>query len=557
MIKRRKTTDSTTDQTQTAWVMGGQRNKKNQQESGGSSSSSSTGNNNGPKETSSAAGQINSFISRNYGGSGATGASSSSRGRTNTANGKNWAQIRQINIARATKRKNQSAADVFGRGNKERKLGTGLTKKANKLRTGGGETSIAAQLLNQDDLFQQAEEATQLTEQLVQDIQNDPLGTAIQTAQDPIIQETVRGVISGGGQQETGSERTSQTGDDTIVISDDEEEIQKLIRRQEMEAENNDQDVAHLGPAGLLAATTGGTDPQTGRAGGGTNANAFKPMLPAPKLYSTPYLNSTNFRVVRNTLMLCYAFGATDPDDALGPAKGQQVPFPSTPGNVNPTLAGPWFAWMQGDHLNGPSETLRETIIRSAPMFSSRQYRLWSLQLNTLNATESGFARWGILTNLGAIHKTLSEAKEKQTPGINWGKMRVGNFKMIVLPFQNQSTLPSKQDQNIPNQAPPPRLHMAVKYVTTNKYSVHAERGEQGDSLVQKTETYAEHWKKAVLTPLMSEPASTVIDAGDETTVIPIDIEYQKTFSIATQAATQYTEWKRGPWFESEDNVLV
>ena len=321
-------------------------------------------------------------------------------------------------------------------------------------------------------------------------------------------------------------------------------------------AESNDQDVGHTLPAGLLAGTTGGTDPQTGRAGGGTNTNAFKPMLPAPKIYSTPSVNSTNFRVVRNTMLLCYAFGAADPT-SIPP--GQQKGFPTTPGNVEPDNAGPWFAWVQGDMLSGVIASLRETIIRNAPMFSSKQYRLWSLQLNAANAQESGFARWGILTNLGTIHKTLSEAKEKQTPGINWGKMRVGNFKMIVLPFQNQSTLSTKKDQNIPNQAPPPRLHMAVKYVTTNKYSIHSERGEQGNSLVQKEEDYAEHWKKAVLTPLMSESASIIIDARDGTTVIPIDIEYQKTFSVAAQA-TQYPEWKRAawtPWFETEDNVKV
>ena len=99
-----------------------------------------------------------------------------------------------------------------------------------------------------------------------------------------------------------------------------------------------------------------------------------------------------------------------------------------------------------------------------------------------------------------------------------------------------------------------------MKYVTTNKYSILAERGEQGDSLVQKDESYIEHWKKAVLTPLMSEPAATVIDVADGTTVIPIDIEYQKAFSISTQAGTHYNKWKRAPWtpwFESEDNVLV
>ena len=103
MVKRKKATTLETDQTQTAWTMGGQRSKKNQQESGGRNSASSNGNNNGPRQTSSAAGQINSFILKNYGGSGTTGASSSSRGNTNTPKEKNWAQIRQINLARATK----------------------------------------------------------------------------------------------------------------------------------------------------------------------------------------------------------------------------------------------------------------------------------------------------------------------------------------------------------------------------------------------------------------------------------------------------------------------
>ena len=285
----------------------------------------------------------------------------------------------------------------------------------------------------------------------MQDIQDDPLGTAIQTAQVPIVQETVRGVISGGGEQQTGSEGTTQSSEDTIVIIDDEEEVQNLIRRQGMEdADADNQHVAH--PSAALLATTA-PDAQTGRAGGGTNANAFKPMLPAPKLYSTPYLNATNFKVVRNTMLLCYAFGAKDSDDPAGPPVGEIVNFPDEPGFAQPTYAGPWFSWLQGTKLNGPTFTIRESIIRNAPMFSSKQYRLWSLQLNAINATESGFARWGILTNLGTIHKTLAEAKEKQTPGINWGKMRVGNFKMIVLPFQNQSTLASKADHNIPNQA--------------------------------------------------------------------------------------------------------
>ena len=290
--------------------------------------------------------------------------------------------------------------------------------------------------------------------------------------------------------------------------------------------------------------------------GRGDGDSAWVPAKKIKTDLANKFNNIIKVYAKRNTTMMFKTHGTGTGNDK------NSISLTVSTADQNLERCGPWHFWTNtGIFQPDQHQVPLRMIADFCPMFCSKQGRMWELYDNTAPTTDDGksygYERWAFYNGWGKLSKNMLTAASQASGGAEFQFMRIGNFKIKGMPYQNQAI--SSTPAGTPALAPTTRMIMAWKYIESSKYDLVAGQGETGKSLTPEAVSYNKAGQDAVLQPIHGQAAAKELAIGSGTREMTLDVEWIRKFTSVADNHT-FEEWKHGswtPWFKYDANFKV